>query len=103
MAADGDCLALCTALDPDVVVLVADAGLGTINAVRLTVDALSALSFALVVVLNRFDAAVGLHTRNREWLQVRDALRVVAVPGEERELSALVSGDGRWRSSEPPG
>jgi dethiobiotin synthetase len=95
LAADGDCLALCTALDPDVVVLVADAGLGTINAVRLTVDALSALSFALVVVLNRFDAAVGLHTRNREWLQVRDALRVVAVPGEERELSALVSGDGR--------
>jgi dethiobiotin synthetase len=103
LAADGDCLALCTALGPDVVVLVADAGLGTINAVRLTVDALSALSFALVVVLNRFDAAVGLHTRNREWLQVRDALRVVAVPGEERELSALVSGDGRWRSSEPPG
>ena len=103
LAADGDCLALCTALDPDIVVLVADAGLGTINAVRLTVDALSALSFALVVVLNRFDAAVGLHTRNREWLQVRDALRVVAVPGEERELSALVSGDGRWRSSEPPG
>ncbi len=53
--------------------LVADAGLGTINAVRLTVDALRAgptvLSAALVVVLNRFDAAEDLHVRNRQWLQ----------------------------------
>ena len=40
LAADGDCAALCAALAPDLVVLVADAGLGTINAVRLTVDAL---------------------------------------------------------------
>ncbi len=43
LAADGDCLALCEALAPDVVVLVADAGLGTINAVRLTLDALRPL------------------------------------------------------------
>ncbi len=41
LAADGDCLDYCAALDPDVVVLVADAGLGTINAVRLTLDALA--------------------------------------------------------------
>ena len=40
LAVDGDCLALCEALAPDVIVLVADAGLGTINAVRLTLDAL---------------------------------------------------------------
>ena len=40
LAADGDCLAFCATLDADLVLLVADAGLGTINAVRLTVDAL---------------------------------------------------------------
>ena len=96
LAVDGDCLALCEALEPEVVVLVADAGLGTINAVRLTVDALRALptvlSAALVVVLNRFDAAENLHARNREWLRTRDTLNVVAVPGGEGDLAALVSG-----------
>ncbi len=43
LASDGDCLALCAAVAPDVVLLVADAGLGTINAVRLTLDALGSL------------------------------------------------------------
>ncbi len=96
LAVDGDCLALCAALAPDVVVLVADAGLGTINAVRLTVDALRSVavppSAAVMVVLNRFDAAVDLHVRNREWLQARDALGVVGVPGGDRELAAFVAG-----------
>jgi dethiobiotin synthetase len=92
LAVDGDCLALCAALAPDVVVLVADAGLGTINAVRLTTDALRALASAVVVVLNRFDTADDLHLRNREWLQARDGLTVVVVPGGEGELAALVSG-----------
>jgi dethiobiotin synthetase len=96
LAADGDCLALCVALVPDVVVLVADAGLGTINAARLTVDALRSIavapSAAVMVVLNRFDAAVDLHVRNREWLQARDALSVVGVPGGDRELAAFVAG-----------
>ena len=40
LAADGDCASFCAALAPDLVVLVADAGLGTMNAVRLTVDSL---------------------------------------------------------------
>ena len=44
LAADGDCLALCAELTPDLVVLVADAGLGTINAVRLTTEALPCAS-----------------------------------------------------------
>jgi dethiobiotin synthetase len=96
LAADGDCLALCVALAPDAVVLVADAGLGTINAVRLTIDALRSValapSAAVMVVLNRFDAAVDLHVRNREWLQARDALAVVGVPGGDRELAAFVAG-----------
>jgi dethiobiotin synthetase len=92
LAADGDCLAFCGALAPDVVVLVADAGLGTINAVRLTLDALRPLSAPTVVVLNRYDPAVDLHVRNREWLQARDSLSVVTVPGGEAELASLVSG-----------
>jgi dethiobiotin synthetase len=96
LAADGDCLALCVALAPDAVVLVADAGLGTINAVRLTMDALRsgavAPSAAVMVVLNRFDGAVDLHVRNRKWLQARDELAVVGVPGGDRELAAFVAG-----------
>ncbi len=92
LAADGDCLALCEVLAPDVVVLVADAGLGTINAVRLTIGALRTRPRAVVVVLNRFDASVDLHSRNREWLRARDALTVVTVPGGESELTSFVSG-----------
>jgi hypothetical protein len=45
-----------------------------------------------VVVLNRFDTADDLHLRNREWLQARDGLTVVVVPGAEDGLAALVSG-----------
>ncbi len=91
LASDGDCLALCRALAPDVVVLVADAGLGTINAVRLTVEALRVLSRDVVLVLNRFDASVDLHERNREWLEARDGLMVVVVPGGESDLADIVS------------
>jgi dethiobiotin synthetase len=92
LAADGDCLALCAALAPDLVVLVADAGLGTINAVRLTLAALGPLASSVVVVLNRFDVGLELHVRNMEWLHARDGLNVVTVPGGERALAALVSG-----------
>ncbi len=96
LAADGDCAALCAAVAPDLVVLVADAGLGTINAVRLTVEALGdvrtpvGVRAPVVVVLNRFDAAVPVHTKNAEWLRRRDGLRVCALPGGEAELAALV-------------
>jgi len=92
LAADGDCVALCHALEPDLVVLVADAGLGTINAVRLTVDALGGLDADLTVVLNRFDGAEDLHQRNLEWLRIRDALTVVEMPGGDVELAGLVAG-----------
>lgn len=92
LATDGDCLAFCEALVPDVIILVADAGLGTINAVRLTLDALRRPSAPTIVVLNRYDAAVDLHVRNREWLRARDGLTVVATPGGESELASLVSG-----------
>ena len=66
IAADGDCVALNNALEPDAVVLVADASLGVVNLVRLCADALD--RERLIVHLNRFDAGVDLHQRNRQWL-----------------------------------
>ncbi|QXC60463.1 dethiobiotin synthase [Aquihabitans sp. G128] len=78
IGADGDAVDLAQAIDPDVVVLVADAGLGTVNAVIL-----SAAPFTdreLVVVLNRFDPANDLHRRNRDWLTTREGLGVVVDP-----------------------
>ncbi len=92
IAGDGDCLHLCEALGPDLVVLVADAGLGTINAVRLSTDSLGGLAADLVVVLNRFDPSEELHVRNAEWLRSRDGLTVVEMPGSATQLSALVAG-----------
>jgi dethiobiotin synthetase len=92
---DGDAVALLHALAPDVILLVADAGLGTINAVRLTAGALARDGLAgqdVIVVLNRFDEGDDLHRRNRNWLQVQDELTLLALPGEERELAALVRG-----------
>ena len=77
------------ALAPDLSVLVADAGLGTINAVRLTIEVLDG---PCVVVLNRFDPSSDLHARNLVWLRERDGLRVVRVPGGETELLEIVSG-----------
>jgi dethiobiotin synthetase len=75
LAADGDALALAAELQPERVVLVADAGLGTINAVRLAAAALA--GWPLSVVLNRFDATLDLHQRNRAWLAEGDRLHVV--------------------------
>lgn len=92
IASDGDCLHLCEALGPDLVVLVADAGLGTINAVRLSSNSVGAKATDLVVVLNRFDPTEDVHIRNAEWLRRRDGLTVVEIPGGEKELSALASG-----------
>lgn len=66
MAHDGDNLALIHQLQPACVILVADAGLGTLNAVRLCLHALGATRTH--VFLNRFDASNELHARNREWL-----------------------------------
>ncbi len=89
LAADGDCLALCAALGADLVVLVADAGLGTINAVRLSHNALLVLDTPVIVVLNRFADAVDVHVRNRDWLRA-EGLRVVVLPLDVSELAELV-------------
>jgi dethiobiotin synthetase len=67
MTSDGaDVVDLCDRLRPELVVLVADAGLGTLNAVRLCVDALR--DHPVTVLLNRFDPADPLHVANRDWL-----------------------------------
>jgi dethiobiotin synthetase len=78
LADDGDTVALAHALAADRVVVVADAGLGTINAVRLTVAALN--SWTPVVALNRYDEHDTLHRANRAWLEERDGLHVVTSP-----------------------
>lgn len=76
-ADDGDALDLAAALRPDAVVLVADAGLGTLNAVRLCTDALGARGLPYVVVLNRYDPADSLHAENLQWLTSVDGLDVI--------------------------
>jgi dethiobiotin synthetase len=79
LAHDGDAIDLARAISPDIVVLVADAGLGTINAVRLSVAALN--GWPVVVYLNRYDDGNDLHRRNRAWLEERDGFRIaVSVP-----------------------
>lgn len=83
----GDTVTMCAALAPDLVVLVADAGLGTINAVRLGVDALA--PWPVVVFLNRYDEAADLHHRNADWLRDRDGYRVAT---SVAELAAAVGG-----------
>jgi dethiobiotin synthetase len=78
IADDGDTVDLAQALDTDLVVLVADAGLGTINAVRVSAAALT--GWPLVVALNRYDATNDLHARNAEWLRTREGLEIVTDP-----------------------
>ncbi|MGZ4786045.1 MAG: ATP-dependent dethiobiotin synthetase BioD [Acidimicrobiales bacterium] len=88
---DADGVALVAALMPDVVVLVADAGLGTINSIRLAVAALDAVvgtrdALELIVVLNRFDASDELHRRNLAWLEEHDGLRLATSIDELSEI-----------------
>jgi dethiobiotin synthetase len=71
IAHDGDGVDLTARLRPDGVVLVADAGLGTINAVVLSSAPFAELGLEPVVVLNRYDPEVDLHVRNRAWLAAR--------------------------------
>ena len=76
LADDGDTVALTKALRPDQVVLVADARLGTLNLVRMSVEGLAA--HRIVVYLNRFDANDALQVANRDWLVTREGLDVVS-------------------------
>jgi dethiobiotin synthetase len=88
---DGDVVTVAGVLAPDIVLLVADAGLGTLNSVRLSVDALP-VSAPVVVVLNRYDEGNDLHVRNQRWLSGEDGLTVVTMPGGEEALATRVRG-----------
>jgi dethiobiotin synthetase len=74
---DGDNVDLAHLVAPDVVVLVADAGLGTINAVRLSAAVFA--DFPVVVALNRYRDDP-LHARNLEHLTAVDGFDVVTTP-----------------------
>lgn len=92
LAEDGDGVAFSQALGPDLVLVVADAGLGTINAVRSSLDALGPLVARTVVHLNRYDGGEDLHRRNRAWLAERDGLRVTV--DTEALADAVLDGRG---------
>ena len=83
---DADGVTLVDALDPDLVLLVADAGLGTLNLVRLTVAALA--DRPTITILNRYNGSDALHRDNRDWLAGRDGLDVVT---SVAELTARLS------------
>lgn len=91
IAADGTSLDLAGALAPDEVVLVADAGLGTVNGVRLSLAAIAAhpatVDRPVTVVLNRYDPSDQLHGRNA-------ALLAQEGPDTVTGIGALVE---RWR------
>jgi dethiobiotin synthetase len=85
LAADGDGVALSEALRPDVVLLVADAGLGVLNLVRLSAGALD--HPVVLVHLNRFDGGDELHRRNRAWLESDGSTVETSVDALARRVS----------------
>jgi dethiobiotin synthase len=88
LATDGDTVDLVDAIRPELVVLVADCGLGTINAIRMSAAALG--THRMVVFLNRFDPAVDLHERNVNWLRTQTRLHLVT--DVETLVTLLVAG-----------
>ena len=80
---DGDTTDLADAIRPAMVVLVAGAGLGTINAARLSADVLA--PHRVVVFLNRFDPNAEVHVANAEWLRSREGFVTLT------DLDALVA------------
>jgi dethiobiotin synthetase len=80
LAHDGDTTDLARLLEADAVVVVAHSGLGTLNSVRLTMDAFEDLN--AFVYLNRFNPADSLHAANRSWLTDVDGFDVSTSPPE---------------------
>ena len=80
--APGDAVTMIAALGPDIVVIVANAELGTINGIRLTFEALEPIldrrdGMEVVVFLNQFNPDIDLHRRNLAWLRDHDRFTVV--------------------------
>lgn len=74
-------------LRADGVLLVADAGLGVIHAVR---GASAAFDTSPIVFLNRYDAANALHVENRAWLAGHDKFTVVTSPAEAAAMLVAI-------------
>ncbi|MEX2552841.1 MAG: dethiobiotin synthase [Actinomycetota bacterium] len=87
LASDGDNVSLADALDPDLVLLVADPALGAINATLLAAAAFG--SQPVVVFLNRFNARQLIHRTNLEWLTHKARLRVIT---DLQRLAQVVAG-----------
>ena len=79
LAADGDSVTFIEGLGPEHVVLVSPSGLGAINDVMTSCDALGR---APIVFLNRFEADNELQVRNLGWLRERGGLSVYIRPDE---------------------
>jgi dethiobiotin synthetase len=92
LADDGDGVDLIGLVRPDRCVLVADAGLGAINAVLLALAALPAPP--VVVMLNRFDVDDRIHVANRAWLE--RCLSEPVVTTVEEIAAQLVGGSTGW-------
>lgn len=92
IAADGDNVDLARAVQAHGVVLVADAGLGTINAVLTNLAAFDA-SVPVVVALNRFDTSDELHRLNRAYLARAAVDTVIAPAGLADRLAARLSAE----------
>lgn len=75
LAHDADSVDLLRRLQPDRVLLVADAGLGTLNSILLSLACIPAVP--VDVMLNRFDANERLHQLNRRWLQERSGIEAL--------------------------
>lgn len=87
VALDADAVDLAQALLPDRIVLVADAGLGTVNAVLLSVAPFHDIGFEPLVLLNRFDLHDDLHRRNAAWLQQQGVPVLLSVEALSEVLS----------------
>ena len=75
LASDADSARFLDMVEPDVVILVAHAGLGTINDVRLSAGAIADIA-PVIVFLNGFDGSNDLHGLNRDWLEACDGYSV---------------------------
>jgi dethiobiotin synthetase len=90
IATDGDSADLARLVRPAVDVLVADAGLGVINAVRSSLTAFAAER--IVIMLNRYDEGDQLHVANRTWLESRLTAPVATTIDELAALLATPAG-----------
>jgi dethiobiotin synthetase len=98
MADDADTATFVRALEADHIVLVAGAGIGAINAVRLCVDVMAPAS--ITVMLNRYDGDSLVQLENRDWLADREGMSVVTTV---EECMAAVLRAGPIGLSDPDG